>query len=271
MGTSPGSRLLCPDLPATVAAGVRLITVDRPGYGHSDPDTRPRMAGRAADTGVLADHLRLGRSGLVGWSGGGQFALATAQDRVAAEPDAARAVAELCGRLPLALRIAGADRLGDERRHLDELRAGDLAVRASFALSYFEGRALLAFGDLHRLTGRFDEAVSRSRRSLSIFQGHADRRRETLTSRSLADLHLAMGEPASAVAQLDSCIPIFRELHRRREEARSLQSLGSALHVLGKEAAAQHAWRSAQAILEELGMAEAVQRPVPYSARMRSV
>jgi pimeloyl-ACP methyl ester carboxylesterase len=78
VGTSPGSRLLCPDLPATVAAGVRLITVDRPGSGRSDPDPHPGMARWVADTGALVDHLRLERLGLVGWSGGGQFALAAA-------------------------------------------------------------------------------------------------------------------------------------------------------------------------------------------------
>ena len=72
------------------------------------------------------------------------------RDRVAAEPDAARAIIERCGRLPLALRIAGArlagrprwslDRLSrlldDEAGRLDELAAGDLEVRASLALSY---------------------------------------------------------------------------------------------------------------------------------------
>ncbi|MEV5556765.1 BTAD domain-containing putative transcriptional regulator [Nonomuraea wenchangensis] len=71
-------------------------------------------------------------------------------DRVRAEPEAARRIVRLCGRLPLALRIAGsrlarkpgwtldhlAGRLGDERRRLDELSAGDLAVRGSLALGY---------------------------------------------------------------------------------------------------------------------------------------
>lgn len=70
--------------------------------------------------------------------------------RVAAEPEAAQAIVRLCGWLPLALRIAGArlasrphwrlallaERLGDERRRLDELATGDLEVRASVALSY---------------------------------------------------------------------------------------------------------------------------------------
>lgn len=74
------------------------------------------------------------------------------QDRVAAEPEAAARVAHACGHLPLALRIAGArlaaapagrlaslaDVLADERRRLDELAAGDLAVRASFAAGYAE-------------------------------------------------------------------------------------------------------------------------------------
>jgi pimeloyl-ACP methyl ester carboxylesterase len=96
LGTSPGSRLLCPDLPATLVAGVRLVTVDRPGYGRSDPDPHPRMAGWVADTGVLADHLRLERFGLVGWSGGGQFALAVA----AGLPDRVSAVALVCTPAP---------------------------------------------------------------------------------------------------------------------------------------------------------------------------
>ncbi|GAA1010113.1 SARP family transcriptional regulator [Acrocarpospora pleiomorpha] len=71
-------------------------------------------------------------------------------DRVGAEEPVAREIAELCGRLPLAIRIAGArlatrqrwplrllaDRLTDERRRLDELAIADLEVRAGFELSY---------------------------------------------------------------------------------------------------------------------------------------
>lgn len=70
--------------------------------------------------------------------------------RVEAEPAAAERIVRLCGCLPLAVRVAGA-RLGarphwqlarlaadlaDEHRRLDELRLGDLEVRASLALSY---------------------------------------------------------------------------------------------------------------------------------------
>jgi tetratricopeptide (TPR) repeat protein len=72
------------------------------------------------------------------------------EERVAAEPAATEAVLSACAGLPLAVRIAGArlarrgggtvqalaDRLSDERRRLDELRMGNLAVRASFEVSF---------------------------------------------------------------------------------------------------------------------------------------
>jgi tetratricopeptide (TPR) repeat protein/Mrp family chromosome partitioning ATPase len=71
-------------------------------------------------------------------------------ERVAAELDVAEHLVRLCGYLPLAVRIAGArlaakphwslnrlvERLDDEHRRLDELRLGDLEVRAGVTLSY---------------------------------------------------------------------------------------------------------------------------------------
>lgn len=73
-------------------------------------------------------------------------------DRAAAEPEAAAEVVAACGRLPLAVRIAGnrlacwpdwsiahlAELLRDEQGRLGRLTAGDLAVRSAFALSYRE-------------------------------------------------------------------------------------------------------------------------------------
>jgi pimeloyl-ACP methyl ester carboxylesterase len=75
---SPGSRMICPDVQATVLEGVRLITVDRPGYGGSDPVADPTLAGFALDLARLVDHLWLGQFPVVGWSGGGQYAVACA-------------------------------------------------------------------------------------------------------------------------------------------------------------------------------------------------
>jgi DNA-binding SARP family transcriptional activator len=71
-------------------------------------------------------------------------------ERVKDEPEAAAEVADHCGHLPLALRIAGArlaarphwriqqltDRLADETRRLDELRHGDMGIRPSISLTY---------------------------------------------------------------------------------------------------------------------------------------
>jgi pimeloyl-ACP methyl ester carboxylesterase len=75
VGTSPGSRLLCPDLPATLAAGVRLVTVDRPGSGRSDPDPTPAWPGGWP---TPARWLTTCAWSALGWSGSGQFALAAA-------------------------------------------------------------------------------------------------------------------------------------------------------------------------------------------------
>lgn len=113
-------------------------------------------------------------------------------ERVRAEEQAARDLADLCGHLPLAVRIAGqrllsrpherlgklVDRLAAEGRRLDGLQAGNLRVRAAFALSYrqlptqartFLRRAALAAGaDFSPETGALlagltlDEAVARA-------------------------------------------------------------------------------------------------------------
>nr|WP_063755738.1 MULTISPECIES: BTAD domain-containing putative transcriptional regulator [unclassified Streptomyces] len=70
--------------------------------------------------------------------------------RVAAEPGASAELAELCGHLPLALRIATArlrnrprwtvrylvERLRDEKRRMDELSSGERSVAATLRLSY---------------------------------------------------------------------------------------------------------------------------------------
>lgn len=71
-------------------------------------------------------------------------------ERVASDPTSAREVVASCGRLPLAVRIAGrlletdpaltvadlAQALADERERLAELAVGDLAVRSAFELSH---------------------------------------------------------------------------------------------------------------------------------------
>ncbi len=83
------------------------------------------------------------------------FAKIVGEERVEPEREAALNVVEACGFLPLAIRIAAsrlavrrtwtvavlAAKLADERNRLDELRAGDLAVRATLDLSYRQLKA----------------------------------------------------------------------------------------------------------------------------------
>ena len=73
---TPGSRLICLDEDATVAAGVRLLTMDRPGYGLSDPRAGPTIFGWVDDFIEFADRLELPPCPVIGWSGGGPYALA---------------------------------------------------------------------------------------------------------------------------------------------------------------------------------------------------
>ena len=71
---TPGSRISRPD--DTALAGVRLITVDRPGYGRSTPVRQPTLLGVADDVGALMSSLRIERFGLIGFSGGAPYAVA---------------------------------------------------------------------------------------------------------------------------------------------------------------------------------------------------
>jgi DNA-binding SARP family transcriptional activator len=78
------------------------------------------------------------------------FTAIVGEQRAAAEPAAAAEVLELCGGLPLAIRLAGsrlssrpswsvrqlAAKLADKGSRLAELATGDVAVRASFGVSY---------------------------------------------------------------------------------------------------------------------------------------
>jgi len=58
--------------------GIRYITVDRPGYGRSDAAVGRTFSGWAHDASALASYLSLDSFRILGVSGGGPFALATA-------------------------------------------------------------------------------------------------------------------------------------------------------------------------------------------------
>jgi tetratricopeptide (TPR) repeat protein len=97
-------------------------------------------------------------------------------ERVAAEPGATDAIVQMCGRLPLALRIVGAriaarpswplsafvERLADAQNRLDEIQVGDLSIRASFHAGY---------DGIRRSENPTDRAAARAFRFLGVVPG----------------------------------------------------------------------------------------------------
>jgi pimeloyl-ACP methyl ester carboxylesterase len=75
---TPDSRLGRPPDDVTAAAGVRLLAVDRPGFGDSDVAPGATLASLGDDLVQLLDAVGVGRCVLLGWSGGGLAALGAA-------------------------------------------------------------------------------------------------------------------------------------------------------------------------------------------------
>lgn len=75
---TPASRLMYSAAKSAGAHGLRLIAPDRWGYGGTSPHPRPRLAAFADDLARLADALGIERFALLGVSGGGPYAAATA-------------------------------------------------------------------------------------------------------------------------------------------------------------------------------------------------
>jgi pimeloyl-ACP methyl ester carboxylesterase len=147
----PSSRLLCPDLAATENAGVRYICFDRPGYGRSDPrPSIPSYVSAVADVGELLDRLDLNRVAVVGWSGGGPYALACG----ALSPERVSSVTAICSE-------SGPETGTSEDPKLIALEAAVLADPV-LCRSQVRARAVEVFSDRTfavRMTEQFDPAV----------------------------------------------------------------------------------------------------------------
>ena len=74
----PSCRLMHPDAELSRALGVRLLVVDRPGFGRSDPKPDRSLLDWADDVADFADALKLQPFAIVGASGGGPFVAACA-------------------------------------------------------------------------------------------------------------------------------------------------------------------------------------------------
>jgi pimeloyl-ACP methyl ester carboxylesterase len=75
---TPGCRLSGrhPDLSRVSAAGLRLVTYDRPGYGRSSRHPGRRVVDCVTDVAAIADELEIARFPVKGGSGGAPHALA---------------------------------------------------------------------------------------------------------------------------------------------------------------------------------------------------
>jgi pimeloyl-ACP methyl ester carboxylesterase len=93
----PGSRLFHPPDEITKKMGVRLICVERPGYGQSTFQPGRRILDWPIDIAQLADALNLATFAVAGHSGGGPHTLACAY----ALPERVSAAATLSGAGPV--------------------------------------------------------------------------------------------------------------------------------------------------------------------------
>ena len=181
------TRVICPPDESAQRLGVRLIAVDRPGLGLSTPKPGRRLLDWPDDVRQLADQLGLERFSVVGWSGGGPYALACARrigeriDSIAIVSGAAPLAKTTCtdylrrfdrnavfvaGKAPWVVRLAmwhwGRPQRRDAEaffeKSLAEMCAADQAVLAEPQL---RSRMIANSAELYRQGGRgmYDEAL----------------------------------------------------------------------------------------------------------------
>jgi pimeloyl-ACP methyl ester carboxylesterase len=181
------TRVICPPDESARELGIRLIALDRPGIGLSDRSPGRRLLDWPADVAELAERLSLASFDVVGWSGGGPYALACAaalSDRVgsvalvsapaplAGSADPAylrrldRNAVRAAGRAPWMIRLAmwhwGRPQRRDAtaffERSVAEMCAADQAVLSDEAL---RSRMIANSAELYRQGGRglYDEAL----------------------------------------------------------------------------------------------------------------
>jgi len=181
------SRVICPPQEPAIEMGIRLIAVDRPGIGLSDALPGRRLLDWPTDVADLADVLDINAFSVIGWSGGGPYALACAhalRERIAAvglvsspapltgTPESGylrrldRNAVRAAGRAPWVIRLAlwhwGRPQRRDATRFFEdsvaEMSAADQAVLAAPEL---RGRMIANSAELYRQGGRgmYDEAL----------------------------------------------------------------------------------------------------------------
>ncbi|MET9241096.1 BTAD domain-containing putative transcriptional regulator [Nonomuraea sp. NPDC003709] len=167
------------------------------------------------------------------------FASVAGAERVSAEHGAAMDVVAACGFLPLAVRIVAArlaarpswtvaslvPRLADEQRRLDELRVGNLAVEATFALGY--GQLAPAQARAFRLLSLSkgpDISTGAAAAVLSVSQFEAESVLESLVDASLLEA------PAPGRYRFHDLLKLFAR--RQLDKTEPPEAKARALHRL---------------------------------------
>jgi len=156
---------------AAAAAGVRLVSVNRPGYGGSTPvTTAPSLRATGQETAALAASLGMQAYAVLGISGGGPFALATA----VADPESVRALGVVGGKGPWRLLdepVVGDREDREYREYLAQLDDGDVAGARAGVRSALgrEMSVLRPLDDAARVDALLDEPASH------LFHDHAYR------------------------------------------------------------------------------------------------
>ncbi|HLB45042.1 MAG TPA: alpha/beta hydrolase, partial [Candidatus Limnocylindrales bacterium] len=158
------TRVICPPAQPAEELGIRLIAVDRPGIGLSDPKPGRNLLDWPADIAELADHLALDSFSIVGWSGGSPYALACGL----AMADRVRAIAAgtVSSRAPWVIRLAmwhwGRGQRRDAERFFEKSVA-DMCAADQEVLTEPELRSRMIANstELYRQGGRgmYDEAL----------------------------------------------------------------------------------------------------------------
>ncbi|WP_214321800.1 AfsR/SARP family transcriptional regulator [Nonomuraea sediminis] len=173
-------------------------------------------------------------------------------ERVAAEPEQARRLAELCGHLPLAVRVAGArlasrgtwtitsmvDRLAGERDRLRALRVRDLAVESSFELSYrqLDPGCARAFR-LAAVPDSEDLSLSSAAALLGVDEDEAEELLENLVDLSLLE------SPSAGRYRFHDLLKVYARQQADGEREQALDRL--VVHLLATLQSACEVWRLA--------------------------
>ena len=229
-----------PDDELAAAIGVRVLAVDRPGYGGSDAPRDWTRRSMAEDVVALLAHLNIDRSAVLGWSSGGQIALAcaaVAPERVAAvglvastvptpfEGDAGAVVAEM---LPFVapdgldpalalehIREAKSDAYLRDLDSVPEL-AGQLALAMQAAIA--NGSSGAEF-DLRNLMTPWDFDLGAIEVPVSLWYGELDDvvapALGTALASALPNSHLEIIEDASHLLLLTQWTTLLESLARQ--------------------------------------------------------